>query len=31
MLEKLQEAVGTKGAISKDEMESCKLEIGQTH
>jgi hypothetical protein len=31
MLENLQKTVGTKGAIPKDEMESCKLEIGQTH
>jgi hypothetical protein len=30
MLEKIQEAVATKGPFSKNEMESCKLEIGQT-
>jgi hypothetical protein len=30
MLEKLQEAVGTKGTFPKDKMEPHKLEIGQT-
>jgi hypothetical protein len=30
MLENLQMTVGTRGAITKDEMESCKFEIGQT-
>ena len=29
-LENLQKTDGTKDAIPKDEMESCKLEIGQT-
>ncbi len=30
MLENLQKTVETKGTVSKDEMESRKLEIGQT-
>ncbi len=30
MLENLQKTVGTNGAIPKDEMKSCKLEIRQT-
>jgi hypothetical protein len=30
MLENLQKAVGTKGVVPKDEMESRKVEIGQT-
>jgi hypothetical protein len=29
-LENFQKAVGTKGLVPKDEMESCKLELGQT-
>jgi hypothetical protein len=28
MLENVQKTVGTKGTIPKDEIESCKLEIG---
>jgi hypothetical protein len=30
MLENLQKTVGTKSATPKNEIESCKLEIGQT-
>jgi hypothetical protein len=30
MLENLQKTVGTNGAFPKDELESCKLEIGQS-